>query len=136
MPAIPPPTTITAPTCPPGSSCIDTPALHPNLASVYPPRENYPKHLEDCSEGEQCSERSDAGNSIVPAAPARWLGAALRAHVIFTHLHPMRIVNQPVENAVGGGGGVDPLMPARHRQLRGQDRRASLVEPQPGARSG
>ena len=39
----------------------------------------------------------------------------------------MSVVNQAVENAVGGGGVADLFVPARHGKLRGQDRSASLI---------
>ena len=109
------------------------------------------------AEGEQFSERSDAGISIVqevfgfvkenlsgaqrrkmPAAEkgvrgkgrqpfslpslqrprrasARRLSAALFAHRVATHLEAMRVVNQTVEDAVGGCGIADLLVPARDR---------------------
>ena len=39
----------------------------------------------------------------------------------------MGIVNQPVEDAVSGGGIADLFVPARHRQLGGEDGRAGLI---------
>ncbi len=39
----------------------------------------------------------------------------------------MGIVHQPVEDAIGGGGIADLLVPAGDRQLRSQDGRAGLI---------
>ena len=106
------------------------------------------------AEGERCSERSDAGTSIVqevfafvkknhpersggartlaekgvrgkgrqpfslPSVQrprrtlARRLCATFLAHGIATHFEAMRVVNQPVENAVGGSRIADLFMPA------------------------
>ncbi len=111
------------------------------------------------AEGEQFSERSDAGTSIVQEvfgfvkknlsgaqrrkraaaekgvrgkgrqpfslpstgetwrASARRLSAALFAHGVAPHLEAMCVVNQAVEDAVGGRGIADLLVPARDRQL-------------------
>ena len=44
-----------------------------------------------------------------------------------THLDAVGVVDQPVEDAVGKRGIADLLVPARHRELRSQDRRAHLV---------
>ena len=43
------------------------------------------------------------------------------------HIDAMGIVDQPVEDAVGGGGIADLFVPAYDRQLRSEDRRAGLV---------
>jgi hypothetical protein len=43
------------------------------------------------------------------------------------HLNAMGVVHEPVEDAVGQCGIGDLLVPARDRQLRGQDRGADLV---------
>ena len=47
-------------------------------------------------------------------ALARRLCATLLTHGIPTHLDAMRVVNQPVEDAIGGRGVADLLVPARH----------------------
>ena len=122
-------------------------------------------------EGEQSSERSNAGSSIVtepvhlrqakppersggnntgggergagkggaePLVPAtvmeyprralaRRLRSAFLAHRVASHLDPVRVVNKPVENAVRRRRFANLLVPARNRQLRGQDRGAHLV---------
>lgn len=39
----------------------------------------------------------------------------------------MRVMNQPIENAIGQSGITDLFVPARDWQLRGQDRGAHLV---------
>jgi hypothetical protein len=52
---------------------------------------------------------------------------AFLAHRIAAHIDAMGVVNQAVQNAVGGRGVADRFMPARDRELRGEDRRASLV---------
>jgi hypothetical protein len=50
------------------------------------------------------------------------------AHGIAAHFDAMGVVNQAVEDAVGGSGIADLFVPTRHRQLRGQDRGACLIE--------
>jgi len=49
------------------------------------------------------------------------------AHRIALHLNAMRVVDQAVEDAVCQRGIADRLVPARDRQLRGEDRRTHLV---------
>ena len=49
------------------------------------------------------------------------------AHGISTHLDAVGVVDQPVDDAVGKRGIADLLVPARHGELRSQDRRAHLV---------
>jgi len=44
-----------------------------------------------------------------------------------THLNPMGVVDQPVGDAIGQSGITNLFVPARDRQLRGQDRGAHLV---------
>jgi len=48
-------------------------------------------------------------------------------HGVAPHLDPMRVVNQSVQDAVSQRGIADLLVPARDRQLRGEDRRTHLV---------
>src|SRR6267378_3574971 len=55
-----------------------------------------------------------------------WLAAVL-SHRISAHLDTVGIVNQPVEDTVSGCGIADLFVPARHRQLRGEDGRADLI---------
>jgi len=50
-------------------------------------------------------------------ALARRFSAAFFAHRIAPHLQAMRVVNQPVEDTIGGRGIADLLVPARDRQL-------------------
>src|SRR5271170_3841596 len=49
------------------------------------------------------------------------------AHRIAFHLDSMSVVDQAVEDTVRGGGIADLFVPARHRQLRGEDGRARLI---------
>jgi hypothetical protein len=39
----------------------------------------------------------------------------------------MGVVDQAVQDAIGGGGIADLLVPTRDRQLGSEDRRASLI---------
>jgi hypothetical protein len=48
-------------------------------------------------------------------------------HRIATHLDAMGIVDKSVEDAIGQSGITNLFVPARDRQLRGQDRGAHLV---------
>ena len=57
----------------------------------------------------------------------RRLRATFLTHRIAAHLDAMGVMDQAVEDAVGGGGIPDLLMPAGYRKLRGQNRRARLV---------
>jgi hypothetical protein len=43
--------------------------------------------------------------------------AATLPHRIIPHFDTVRVVNQPVEDAVGGGGITNLFVPAHHRQL-------------------
>jgi hypothetical protein len=52
---------------------------------------------------------------------------AILTHRIATHLDPVGIVNQPVENAIGHRRVADLLVPAGNRQLRRENQRADLV---------
>jgi hypothetical protein len=58
---------------------------------------------------------------------ARRLRTTFLAHRIAAHVDAMGVVNQPVEDAVSGGGIADLFVPARHRQLGGEDGRAGLI---------
>jgi hypothetical protein len=49
------------------------------------------------------------------------------AHGIPAHLDAMSVVNQAIEDAVGGGGIADLFVPARDRQLGSEDGRARLI---------
>jgi len=60
-------------------------------------------------------------------ALARRLCATFLAHRIAIHFDAMSVVNQAIQNAVGGNRIADLFMPAGDRKLRSQDRRASLV---------
>ena len=51
----------------------------------------------------------------------------LLANGIAPHVDAMGVVNQPIEDAVGGRGIADLFVPVSDRQLRGQDRRARLM---------
>ena len=66
-------------------------------------------------------------HEVTRRALARRLWATFLAHGIATHLDTMSVVNQTIEDAVGGGGIADLFVPARHRELGGEDRRAGLV---------
>src|SRR5690242_7007824 len=48
-------------------------------------------------------------------------------HRIAAHLNAVGVVNETVEDAVGGGRIADLLVPACDRQLRSQNRRAGLI---------
>ena len=50
-------------------------------------------------------------------ASARRLSATFFAHRVAPHFEAMRVVHQAVEDAIGGRGIADLLMPARDRQL-------------------
>ena len=52
---------------------------------------------------------------------------ALFTHRIAAHLDAMGIVNEAVQDAVGGRGITDLFVPARNRKLRSQNRRARLI---------
>ena len=55
----------------------------------------------------------------------RWI--TFFAHGLSAHFDAVGIVHQAVEDAVGDGGIADLLVPARDRQLGGEDGGASLV---------
>ena len=48
-------------------------------------------------------------------------------HGIAAHLDPVGVVHQPIEDAVGGSGIADLLVPAGHRKLGGENRGTDLI---------
>ena len=52
---------------------------------------------------------------------------AFLPHRLAAHFDAVGVMNQPVEDAVGQSGITNLFVPARDRQLRGQDRGAHLV---------
>src|SRR5258708_36737093 len=61
-------------------------------------------------------------------ALARRLGTAtLLAHGVATHLDAMSVMNEAVEDSVGGSGIADLFVPAGGGQLRSQNRRTGLI---------
>jgi hypothetical protein len=53
--------------------------------------------------------------------------AALLAHGFAIEFDAIRVMNQPVENAIGEGRIADLFMPMNKWQLRGQDHRPALI---------
>lgn len=64
-------------------------------------------------------------HSFLPADRCSFFSplAALFAHGFAAHFDAVGVVYQPVEDGIGQGGIADLVVPAGHRQLRGQDRR-------------
>ena len=52
---------------------------------------------------------------------------AILAHGVATHLHPMGVVNQPVEDAIGQRRIADLFVPSGHWQLRCENQRTDLI---------
>src|SRR6266849_9808744 len=81
--------------------------------------------------GKGCGERTarpvPAQYTVTRRALARRLRTTLLAHGIPAHVDAMSVMNQAIEDAVGGRGIADLLVPARDRKLRGENGRASLI---------
>ena len=65
--------------------------------------------------------------SIPPCYGLRVRLRAILAHRVATHLNAVGVVNEAVEDAVGQRGIADLFVPARDRQLRGQDLAQDLL---------
>jgi hypothetical protein len=100
-----------------------------DYVSVASPRADCPvsPKVESRLSLRQRSTNSRANNVASGERQLRAGLPAIFAHGITSHLNPVGVVDQPVENAVGERGIADLLVPTGNWQPRSQDGRVHLI---------